>query len=366
MPKISFALTSEPIQKVFDAESYASFNRLCVDSVRGTLVGHSQAEANNEILKKIRQVMNLSDEPTIFDVKHALAKTANREAMFEIISEVVNDTLVSGWQTSPYFNAFVDYRSMALGQTNTFYVEDKTDIVVSEVAASNHDITRQRPGVGTEYSVTVRNYAAKVYMEAERYLMGQEDFNTLVQKISKAFTNRVFTMIHDALLSASASLPTPSQWNLTMELTEANRSKLVKLLSDVSIATGTQARIMGTSVALDGLQDMVSANIFAEAAKEDIYNFGRIGHFGKYEIVEIPQAFVQNDTSTYLYDDTKLLIMPGYDEKFIKMYDEGDTLVYQVMDRDTHIDHTFDYEVTRKMGVGVVTSGRFGMVTIGA
>lgn len=365
MLKINFAMRPDAIQKAFSEESYASFAKLCSDVVRGTQLKYTKSEANAEILKQMRKVMNLSEDPTIVEVRKALNKTANREAMFEVISETVEDTLISGFQANPWFNAYVDYRSLALGDTNSFYVPDNTELVISEVASSNHDIFRQRLGRGKEYSVAVKTYGAKVYMEAERFLMGVEDWTSLIARITKAYTLLIQTLIHNAVMSASASLPSPNQWNITIQMDKANRAKLVKLLSDVSIASGSTAVLMGTSVALSGLQNMVDADIMSATEKEDIYNLGRIGHFDQYSIVEIPQAFVNNDTSQYLYDDTKLLVMPGTDNKFVKWYDEGGTYIREIANRDTLQDHTYEYEMVRKMGLGVVLSTRFGVVTIG-
>lgn len=366
MPRISFGLAATNIQKAFDETSYASFSALCVDVVKGTQKKYSKDEANNEVLKQCRRIAGVDEnKPSAFEVKRALNKTVVREAIFEVISETINDTLVSGWEDDPYFNQFVEYKSLALGDTNSFYVTDTTPIVISEVAASNHDLIRQRLGVGREVSVTVKNYSAKVYIEAERFLMGVEDWTGMIAKISLAFTNMIKTLIHNSVLKAGASLPSPTQWNLTMQLTEANRMKLVKLISDVQSATGTQPVIMGTTVALDGLTNMIKSDIFSAQAKEDVYSFGRIGHFGPTPIVEIPQRFELNDTSKYLYDDKKLFVMPGNIDKFIKMYDEGDIQITEVSTRDAHVDHTYDYEVTRKMGVATLVNTRFGAVTIG-
>lgn len=363
--RINFAMAPEVIQKNFDEQSFASFSRLCVDAAKGTLVKYSAAEANKEILHQMRSAMGLSDSPSIIEVKKALNKHANREAMFEILEDVVNETLVTGWQNDPYFQRHVEYKTLALGDSNSFYVPSETELVVSEVAASNHDIHRQRLGAGTEYSVAVRTYGAKIYMEAERFLMGAEDWSVLVEKINRAYTNLINTLINAAILDAGQSLPSPTQWNITIQMNKTNRAKLVKLLSDVSIATGSRAVLMGTGVALSQLTNMVDYDLMAASEKEDVYNMGRIGHFDQYDIVEIPQAFAPGDTSKYLVDETKLFVMPGNDIKFIKMFDEGATQIYEVTDRNVHIDHTFDYEVVRKLGVGVVLASRFGTVTIG-
>lgn len=369
MYKIKFEQRPEAIQRVFAEEkTFMDFSKLCTDLVKGKVENYSDAAANAVILSKMRDICGVSGSPDIYEVRRAMNKTANREAFFEIIVDTVEDTLVTGWQASPFWNMYVDYKSYKLGQTNSYYVPDNTEIVVSELATSNHDITRQRLGAGREFSITVRNYGAKVYIEAERYLMGVEDWSALIDKISLAYTRLINTLLHDAVMSAGATLPSPTQWNLTCQMVKADRPKLIKLLSDVKIATGTTPVIMGTEIALSQLDQMgkLEYATMPNSAREEIYRTGRIGQLDQYKLVEIPQAFAPSDSSTYLVDDTKLLIMPGNIDKFVKFYDEGETQIKEVNDRNTNYDNTFEYELIRKFGIAVITNTRFGTVTIKA
>lgn len=366
MHKINFAQRSESIVSVFSEAEYMDFSKLARDLVTGKLEKYSAGEANAVILKKMRQVAELGEDPTAYEVRKAMKKSTVREGIFEILSETVEDTLVTGWQANPFWQKYVEYKSLKLGQTNSFYIPDTTDLVVSEVAPSNHDITRQRLGSGKEFGVSVKNYGAKVYMEAERYLMGVEDWAALVEKISKAYTQLINTLISTQIMSAGATLPNPTQWNITCQMTAADKPKLIKLCSDVAIGTGSQPIIMGTAVALSGLTNMYDVDWLPNSAKEDIYTMGRVGQFGQYSVVEIPQAFAPKDSTSYLVPDDKLLIMPMTIDKFVKFFDEGDTDIYEVTDRDTHVDHTFDYEMVRRFGVQVLTNVRFGTVTVTA
>lgn len=373
--RINFAMANPSVKSVFaDETAYNSFYALCLDTANGEQKVDKDV-ANAEILKNIRFAMGLNTDPEHYknnpaarlEVNRALNNTAAREAMFEIISETIEDALVSGWGQDPWFMRMVERKSMALGDTNIFYVKDPVELMISEVAASNHDIIRQRLGAGREISVNVRNYGAKVYMEAERYLMGVEDWAELTGAITKGYNKFISDMLYNAFKTAGQSLPSPTQWNISIQMAHANQARFNKLLRDVSIAGGSQAVIYGTDFALEGLQNLIDASIFAQDAKRDIYNLGRIGHYNQYDVVEIPQGFKDSNTAAqnpYLYDDDKLLILPGSVDRPVKMYDEGETQIYAVQDRETHIDHTFDYEVVRKFGIKVLTNVRFGTVTI--
>lgn len=367
MRLINFEQRPEEIKRVFVSNSaYADFSKLCSDTVLNKVENYSKEQANKVILTNMRKLCNLPENPTAYEVHKALQRSSAKEAFFEVLSETVEDTIITGWGASPFWDKYVEYKTFKLGQTNRFYVPDTTEIVVSEISTSNHDITRQRLGAGREFGISVRNYGAKVYMEAERFLMGVEDWTYLVDRISLAYTRLINTLLHDAVMSAGATLPSPDQWNITCQMVEADRSKFVKLLSDVSIATGTRPVIMGTEVALAQLVNMGKLDYMSESAKEDIYRTGRIGQFDQYQLVEIPQAFAPGDSSKYLVDDTKLLIMPGNIDKFVKFYDEGDTLIKEVTDRNENYDHTREYEMVRKFGFAVLTNVRFGTVTIKA
>lgn len=366
MFRYTFSQSADAIQKVFDEQSYVSFSNLCVDTIKGNVAKFSQKEASNEIRKRILAVAGLEENPSIGDVRRALNRTATREAIFEIISETVDQTLIYGIQDNPWFNAYVDYRNLNLGDSNEFYIPDPTNLVVSEVAASNHDIIRQRIGSGRTITVATRSYDVEVYVEAERFLMGAEDWSDLINRVSKAFYDKIGAMIYASIASASQDIPSPTRFNITMQATPTNRAQFVKLLNDVSIASGSKAVVLGTGVGLGQLQNMKNTDIFAASEKEDIYNLGRIGHFDQYAVAEIPQGFADATLSKYNYDDAKLLVVPGNIGKFVKFVDEGATEIYENTDRAHNKDHSFDYEMSRKMGVACVVATVFGTCTIEA
>ena len=365
--KLKFNEHSELIQSTFaESTKYASFQRLCVDTYKKTVEGVTLAEANDKIREKIRTMAGLDQDATPVQIKKAFRKTAVKEAVFEIVEEVIEDTLVTGWSNSPVFEKFVEVKSMALGQKNSFYTKDESIITVAEIADGHHNLERQRLGAGREFSVAVKSYGAKVYMEMSRFLQGVEDWTELINAISVAFTRLINTMLHDAFMNAGTSLPTPSQWNVRGELTPANHDAFVKLISDVQLATGGVATIVGTKVALSGLKGLGAVEWISNEAKNDVYNTGRIGTFEGTQILELPQAFAVNDTSRYLEDDTKLLILPSNIDKFIKMYYEGVEETKEVSEVGDNADDTKEYEFKARFGIVPMTNVRFGTWTIGA
>lgn len=363
--KINFNQSAELIQATFqNEEDHLSFSKMCIAVVKNNVEKYTVGQANSFIKDNILKIAGLPSNPSANDVRLAMRRTNVREAVFEVIWQTVEDTLVSGWQADPFFMRYVEVKTVALGQINEFYMPDQTELMLSEVAASNHDIIRQRLGQSQTFNLKVKNYGAKVYMEVERYLMGSEDWSRLIGKISTAYTRLINNELYTLIMSAGANFPAPTQWNVTGALSAANHDEFVKLISDVSIASGSNAVIMGTKVALSGLRNLGDVDWISDEARADVYHTGRIGMFEGTEIVEIPQAFALRDTSTYLVDETKLLIMPGTIEPFIKMWYEGGDGIKEVQDRNVNADHTYEYELYNKMGFGVVLNTRFGTWTI--
>ena len=56
--------------------------------------------------------------------------------------------------------------------------------------------------------------------------------------------------------------------------------------------------------------------------------------------------------------------MPIGDNKFIKMYEEGDAQMNEVTDGNTNLDMTIEYEYQQKMGVATVINKKFGQIKI--
>lgn len=363
--KLTFADYSEGIQNSFkDVNDFKVFSKICVDTYKNKLQKYSVEEGNTVIRNKILEAMNLPENPTDRQLRKAFRKQSNREMVFEILEETIDDALITGWGADPFMRRFVEFKTAVLGQKNAFYVKNDCILTISKIAPSHHNIKRQRLAGGSTRTVETAHYGAKVYMEMSRFLQGVEDWSELVNAIVRAFDNYVNTMIHEALMTAPAQLPVPTKWNVSGQATPANKAKLKRLVSDVQLATGSKAVIIGTEVALSALTGFGEVAWAADEAKSDIYNTGRLGTFEGIALVQLPQAFAPNDVEKYLESDDKLLIMPENAEKFIKLFYEGADEILEHSEIGENGDDTKDYEFKVCMGLETITSSRFGCWTI--
>lgn len=366
MNRLKFNEMSEVITNNFTEDSYAKFSKLCIDTAKNDVEVYSVAEANAKIREKLRELCGVSENPTPRELKRAFRKESTREAVFEIIEDTVDDALISGARNNPVFQKYVDLKTLDLGDTNQFYIEDDAIITVSEIADGHHSLVRQRVAAGREITVPVKSYGAKVYMEMSRFLQGVEDWAKLIGKITEAFNNQINQMVTDAIMGAGASLPSSTTWNKRGLLQSTNHDQFVKLIRDVQLATGSDVTIVGTKAALAGLGNLGSTNWIGDEIKSDMYHMGRLGVFEGTDVLELPQAFKIKDVTNYVVPEDKILIMPNNIDKFIKMFYEGADETREISEAGVNADDTKEYEFKTRYGIKAVTNTRFGTWTIGA
>ena len=345
-----------------NAEDYVAFNKLLVDSYKGEVDGYSAKEANDKIVEIFRKAIGCDENSTKAEIRKAIRR--NQVQIYELIEETIQDALVSGWDSNPFFQEYVDVRNLALGDKNEFYIEDESVLSVMKVSGNHHDIIRQRLGAGDYQSIATYWYALKIYAEFERLLTGAEDWAKLVSKVSEAFDRYINEALYNAMIGAGANLGT--QWLKTGAIGDATKETLRTLCMDVAMATGHEVVIMGTRAALAPVYALTNVSWASNDMKNQMHTTGRFGYWEGIRLVEIPQNFKLNDTTNYLVDNDKLFIMPVADNKFIKLVNEGDAQVFQIQDAGERRDMTYEYEYQMKMGIAVMTNLKWGMWSITA
>lgn len=367
--RLQFNEYNEAITNHFgDEAKLATFAKMCVETYKGKAVqGYSVAEANECIRQTIIKMCGLSEKPTPIEIKKAMRKESVREVIFEIITETVMDTVVTGWNGNPFFRKYVEFKNLALGDTNEFYMKDNCYLTVAEIADGHHSLERQRLGKGRVSHVSVKSYGVKVYMEMSRFLQGVEDWAELISKISEAITEKVNSLIYDAVMSAAADLPVADRWNQRGEINPTNKARFMTLVRDVARATGSSVEVFGTSTALATLTDMFDVAWLSNDMKDTIYNTGNVGRLpGGINLVEIPQTFERDNVQEYQVADDVLLILPTNIGTLVAMVWEGADEIYEVTDPTMHNDQSRDYEYKTRFGIASKVSTRFGKWTIGA
>ena len=367
MNKMNF---SAHVLNVFDEmkTSYEEVKNLMFDLYKNELDdGISKREAEDKLREVSLKIFGLTKDSSRRERERAYRDHARQ--YFDVIEEVTDWTVSTGLKENEWFNALVNYRNLKEGDTNLFVNEHEEVILsIARMGKRHHDTMLQRLPENTTYSVETDVYGAAVGADIDRYLLGQEDWTKLVDAITKAFVVKIQELIFAEILEAPKKLPAQSEFVQTGALNTTNRKKFNKVLQNVSVANdNADVVIMGTMVALQELENLIDVKWVADSQKEDIAKMGRLGNYGRYTLVEIPQRFARNDVTKSMYKDDTLFVFATGDNKLVDMVDVGETLIEEITERGTansNIADIMKYEVQRELGVSTRIGRYFGSWTI--
>lgn len=377
MRKMLFSDLSTHVQTVFanlcedgvtPEENYEGFKKLTYDLNHNPNEIYdedgnkrSKKEAEGSVRKFVFAIMGLTEHSTKRDRKRAMDKHGIE--LFEVMEEEIDIKVETGFRESEFFNNYVEQRNLSRGDSQEFWTNEKVILSVTKISGDHHDFTLQRLGSGESYTVTTSVYGIAVGADIDLYLAGRYDWAKLTDQCAAAFVRKVQNDIYAEMMNAGKKLP--AQFQGTGALSAATKDKLDTLLEDVSLANdGAQVVIMGTRTGLQQFQKLMDVDWITDDQKRDVATMGRLGYYGPYTLVELPQRFALNDTTKKLLDPKTLFIMPQVEDKFIKFVDVGETEIYEVNEKGARMDDTMKYEVQRAMGVGVQIGRYFGVWTL--
>lgn len=318
--------------------------RLAVDAYHGTQTKYSVGESMDTLHQALVAANNGS---TILNYKDI--RDGKCVGLFTLIEEILSRTVVEGLQASDYFNSLVEYRNVALGDKNLFYVEDSNLFTVADAADGTQGIRRQRLGGMSETSIPTSFKVVKIYEELNRVLSGQVDFNRFIQKVSESFQKKILDDIYSLWISATAD-----DFGGTTYFPAAgayDEDTLLDLISHVeAAANGRPATIIGTKKAIRNLAPAIQGN----DSESDIYNLGYYGKFYGTPVVALPQRHKDNSTD-FVFSDNLLTVIAG-DDRPIKFINEGQSTVL-MGDPMQNMDLTQTYMYGEKYGLGIVLAG---------
>ena len=363
---------SNRVMNVFSemGTSYDEIKNLMFDLYKGELSeGITKAEAEEKIREVSLKIFGLTKDSSKRDRKRAYAE--NGRQFFDVIEEITDFTVSTGLKENEWFDVLVNYRNLAEGDENLFYNEHEEVILsIARMGKRHHDTMLQRLPEGSTYSVETDLYGAAVGADIDRYLLGQEDWTKLIDAITKAFVVMTQDLIFTEILAAPAKLPVQTGFVETGALNDSTRKEFNKVLQNVSVANdNADVVIMGTMVGLQELENLIKVDWISDGQKADKASMGRLGNYGRYQLIEIPQRFAKNDVTKDVYDDNVLWIFASGDDKLVDMIDVGETLIDEITERgeaNGRIDDIMKYEVQRELGVATRIGRYFGQWTITA
>ena len=100
----------------------------------------SKREANDKLRKVVYTVLELPEKCTKRDRKRALKK--HGAELFEIIEEVIDMIVDTGFHDNEFFNDYVEYRNIAAGDDTEFWTDEKIVLSIARVSGAHHDFCK--------------------------------------------------------------------------------------------------------------------------------------------------------------------------------------------------------------------------------
>ena len=272
--------------------------------------------------------------------------------LFEIIEEILELVDVQGFEDNAFFEQFVDYRNVALGDQNSFYVPDNTLFSVNTTAEGISRTIRQRINKGESKVVETSLKTIEAYEEVNRLLSGRVDLVEFVEKIRKSFSHNRMNTVYETFLGGINGLPAAFQRTGTFE-----EDELRDLISHVEASTGNEAIIIGTKKALGS----VTSAVQSDAAKERFNQNGFYGVFNGTPMMAIPQAHKVGTHEFAISDNDLWIVTSG--EKPVKFVTEGDA-IFEQGDALKNADRTIDIFAGERWGVAIVLDTLYGQYRI--
>lgn len=315
-------------------------NQVNTDFASGT------REENMEVLRKA--LVKANGGNTKLDYK---SMRRNVE-LFEIIETILEMNDVQGFEDNDFFEQFVEYRNLALGDENQFYIEDNTLFTVNTTAEGIGSTLRQRINKGKHETIPTLLYTIETYAELNRLLAGRIDIVDFVDRIRRSFMNKRMDAIYTTFYNGISGLP--AAFGKTGTYSETD---LLDLIAHVEASTGGDAIIVGTKKVLS----KVDSAVVSESAKERLNQTGFYGVFNGTPMMDIKQSH-KVGSYEFAISDNDLWVVTAND-KPIKFVTEGDAIFEQGQATD-NADRTIDILAGERYGIGIVLNQLYGQYRI--
>lgn len=309
--------------------------------------GRTEDEGNELLRRSILKTAGCENgwDPYVFE--------HNKNLVFKLLSEVLEETV--GEQIMKQYDEWVDFRSVALGDTIEFKVPNQ-DLFNVGIVANGLDSLRRQRIMHNKIAMQSFQLGVKIYEEHMSFILGKIDWQDLVNRIAKSVDNALMRVVVKGI--ENAYVPTGSE-TFGYAGTYSD-DEVLRICQNVEAKTGLQPVIYGAKSALANLRKS-SAALWSDAEKEEVRRNGYVGLFNGYSCVSIPN-FMDNNDELVLKQDRLFIIPDG--TKIIKLLNEGNAEVFESTDQHARLDQQREYQFIQRFQLGILRSNCYGVVII--
>lgn len=311
----------------------------------------SEVTPDEALRKGFNQLLGLSDDNRVVNKKVLRAHEAE---VFAILEEIVEVKVNEGLSIS--LEPLVEYRNLALGDTNEFIIPDNKYFRVATISDGNGNLRRQRLRDGESYTVAPEIKGVAIYEEFVRWMAGRVDFLGMVDKVSESMLRHVKEEIYTAVITNFREGGAGEPYRKTISGGVPTEKDILTMAKHLEAKTDAKVVIYGTALALSSL-DIKYPDEGSKAVRN---NQGYYGKVAGIDTIEIP-AMHKVGTDEFLFEDDAILFLPQTDDKMVKVVNEGEAFILKRNELD-RVDLQSEYLLTQKIGIGVTPSSQFGFM----
>lgn len=311
----------------------------------------NEVSVDDALRAGFNRIMELQDDNKTIKPK---VLREHKNEIFAILEEVVQETVHEG--LGDVLEGFVEYRNLALGDTNLFLVPDNKNFRVATISDGNGNLRRQRLRDGQEYQVPVHIKGVKIYEEFVRFMSGRIDFLEMVRIVGESMVKEVKEEVYRAVLTNFREGGAGTIYRQTISAGVPTEKDVLSMAKHLEAKTGAKVVIYGSALALSNL-DIKYQDDSSNALRNSQGFYGKIAGI---EAVEIPPMH-EIGTDDFIFEDDAILFLPQTGDKMVKVVNEGEAFI---MDSNPiqRADLQTEYLLTQKMGIGVIPSSKFGYI----
>ena len=296
----------------------------------------------------------------------------NKLDIFQIVQETFDEVLPS--YVGNFIGQFAEIKSVANGQRASFIVKRgrrRAKTFVTEVGLAGV-YEAFRLDVDT-FEVSAKAYGGAAYVDFERMLDGSENLTEPLQLLLEGLEEAIYRELLKALIAATnnSDMPTANKVSTNTFDPEA----MQRLCTIAKNYGGGSAVIFASPEFVQSMgPDAIGMPVYGLGASgaapvrpaeagyatpvynpNDIASIAATGYITMFRgtpIVQLSQAFTDEENNTYQTPTDTAFIFPAGNQKIIKVVFEGQTDV-----RDwQHRDRQMEIEIYKKFGVAILTT----------
>jgi hypothetical protein len=208
------------------------------------------------------------------------------------------------------------------------------------------------------FTVSVKAIGGAVSIDFERMMSGAESLSEFMDVLTEAQVDGIYGEVQKALMAAEASMPSANKVIGAYSATE-----LQGLVNTVKTYGGNATIFAAPEfIAAMGPDAIVPAiagaqGIYSSDDIDAIHKFGSIKIFRGTPVVELRQSFLDETNTQVMINPQYAYVLPSGKEKVVKILMEGQTQIYDAVNRDQSI----EVNTYRKIGVGILAFNNWGI-----